>query len=98
MPAISFRAGQGAIAIDLMPAVLVLILCVVQAGIRREGEPQASTSTMTAAELIAALRIAREVEVAGAAVSPEARERIAQAAASEPENVTDISAARAKKE
>ena len=29
----------GAISIDLMPAVLVLILCVVHAAIRREGEP-----------------------------------------------------------
>jgi hypothetical protein len=56
----------GAIAIDLMPAVLVLILCVVQAGIRREHEPQAATGTMTAAELIAALQFAREVEEANA--------------------------------
>ena len=30
----------GAISIDLMPAVLVLILCVVHADIRREGEPR----------------------------------------------------------
>ena len=39
----------GAISIDLMPAVLVLILCVVHAHIRREGEPVVSASTMTAA-------------------------------------------------
>jgi hypothetical protein len=69
----------GAIAIDLMPAVLVLILCVVQAGIRRENEPQAATSTMTAAELIAALQYAREVEAASAAIPPATRKKIAQA-------------------
>jgi hypothetical protein len=69
----------GAIAIDLMPAVLVLILCVVQAGIRRENEPRAATSTMTAAELIAALQFAREVEAASANISPATREKIAEA-------------------
>lgn len=56
----------GAIAIDLMPAVLVLILCVVHAGIRREGDPVAHAGTMTAADMVAALRLAREVEVASA--------------------------------
>ena len=34
----------GAISIDLMPAVLVLILCVVHAAIRREGIPAVSAS------------------------------------------------------
>jgi hypothetical protein len=52
----------GAISIDLMPAVLVLILCVVHAAIRREGLPVVNASTITAGELIAALQIAREVE------------------------------------
>ena len=37
----------GAISIDLMPAVLVLILCVVHAAIRREGLPAVSASNMT---------------------------------------------------
>lgn len=92
----------GAIAIDLMPAVLVLILCVVHAGIRRENEPQAATSTMTAAELIAALQFAREVEAASANISPATREKIEAALKTEPvrepENVTPISSARAGKE
>jgi len=52
----------GAISIDLMPAVLVLILCVVHAAIRREGMQVVSASTITAGELVAALQIAREVE------------------------------------
>src|SRR5882672_9725891 len=51
----------GAISIDLMPAVLVLILCVVHAAIRREGLPAVSASNMTAGELLAALQMAREV-------------------------------------
>src|ERR1700736_3342865 len=51
----------GAISIDLMPAVLVLILCVVQAAIRREGIPAFSASDMTVGEMVAALQMAREV-------------------------------------
>jgi hypothetical protein len=52
----------GAISIDLMPAVLVIILCVAHAAIRREGAPVVTASTMTATELITAMRLAREVE------------------------------------
>ena len=52
----------GAISIDLMPAVLVLIMCVVHAGIRRDGEPVSQRGTMTASDLILALKLAREVE------------------------------------
>src|SRR5690606_37428527 len=48
----------GAISIDLMPAVLVLILSVVHAGIRREGEPVASRSTISVADLVTALQVA----------------------------------------
>ena len=51
----------GAISIDLMPAVLVLILCVVHAAIRREGIPAVNAANMTAGELVAALQMAREV-------------------------------------
>ena len=54
----------GAISIDLMPAVLVIILCVAHAAIRREGAPVVTASTMTATELITAMRLAREVESA----------------------------------
>ncbi|TCK23840.1 hypothetical protein EV667_3683 [Ancylobacter aquaticus] len=50
----------GAISIDLLPAVLVLILCVVHAAIRREEQP-AEAETMSAAQLITALRLARQV-------------------------------------
>nr|WP_041798297.1 hypothetical protein [Rhodopseudomonas palustris] len=95
----------GAISIDLMPAVLVLILCVVHAAIRREGLPAASASAMTAAEMMAALRMAREVELASQALRPPAEPKVnepfkAPATADEPavaaadENVTALSSAR----
>ncbi|MDF2619230.1 MAG: hypothetical protein K0S00_1889 [Xanthobacteraceae bacterium] len=51
----------GAISIDLLPAVLVLALCVVHAAIRREDQP-ADAETMTAAQLITAMRLLREVK------------------------------------
>lgn len=54
----------GAVSIDLLPAVMVLILCVVHAGIRREGNPGADGSTMTAAQLITAMQLLKEVEEA----------------------------------
>ena len=85
----------GAISIDLMPAVLVLILCVVHGHIRREGMPEANAANMSAADLIAALRIAREIETANAALPHHAREVVAAIASDE--NVTALSTARAAK-
>jgi hypothetical protein len=81
----------GAISIDLMPAVLVLIFCVVQANIRREDEP-AAADTMTAAQVIAALRLARDVEAAHIAANVAPLQPVAE------ENVTPIASARGKKE
>jgi hypothetical protein len=84
----------GAISIDLMPAVLVLILCVAHAAIRREGLPGVSAANMTAGELIAALQMSREVEQARLVVPGEARTdgESADAAAAADENVTSLSA------
>jgi hypothetical protein len=90
----------GAISIDLLPAVLVLILCVVHAAIRREADP-ADAETMTAAELMTATRLLRQMDeerlavaVPGAAVLPDD-----QAAASADARVTPLpSAWGAKKE
>ena len=84
----------GAIAIDLMPAVLVLVLCVVQAGIRRDAEPVANASNMTAAELITALRLARELEEANRNVSAATLEKIVEAE----QNVTALPVSRGKKD
>jgi hypothetical protein len=95
----------GAISIDLMPAVLVLILCVVHAAIRREGLPAVSASNMTAGELLAALQMAREVEDARRGIPNEIMPATAKvegepAAAPAPgtdENVTSLSSARLTK-
>jgi hypothetical protein len=45
-----------------MPAVLVIILCVAHANIRREGSPAGNLASMTTSELITALRLVREVQ------------------------------------
>jgi hypothetical protein len=92
----------GAISIDLMPAVLVLILCVVHASIRRDGSAVVDATSMTAAEIIAALQLARQVEDAQgparanvAASDEETRHDEAPAAAREPdENVRPLVPAR----
>jgi hypothetical protein len=81
----------GAISIDLMPAVLVLIFCIVQANIRRDDEPLLA-ETMTAAQVITALRLAREVEAAHMAANAAPLQPAAE------ENVTPLASARNKKD
>jgi len=90
----------GAMSIDLMPAVLVLILCVVHASIRREGIPASSASSMTAGELMAALQMAREVEEARHAKLIEPKpdvEPVEEVGPVEDKNVTPLSSARHNK-
>jgi hypothetical protein len=89
----------GAISIDLMPAVLVLILCVVHATIRREGLPTVSASEMTAGELVAALQMARDVEQARrqTAEAKADAEPVNGPAATSEENITPLSSARQTK-
>ena len=86
----------GAISIDLMPAALVLILCVVHAAIWCEGLPAVSASDMTVGELVGALQMAREIEGARLAVPNEANATPEPQSEREPadENVTSLSAAR----
>ena len=47
----------GAISIDLLPAVLVLILVIVHGAIRREEDPEIADNVMTAADMIQAMRL-----------------------------------------
>jgi hypothetical protein len=84
----------GAISIDLMPAVLVLMVCVVQAGIRREGKVEANADTMSAADIIAALRLAREVESANEAARGRPSEPVHAHTHDHDENVTALPGAR----
>jgi len=73
----------GAISIDLMPAVIVLILCVVQARIRRESGPRSAGSSMTAEELLTAMQILREMDQARTAGARAAAAGPAEAPAAE---------------
>lgn len=54
----------GAIAIDLLPAVLVMIVAVAQAAVRAAREPASPEDAMTVAELRAAVLALRDVEAA----------------------------------
>jgi hypothetical protein len=75
--------------------VLVLILCVVHAAIRREGLPAFTASDMTAGELVAALQMAREVGEAQPRVPAELKpQRESGAEPAADENITALPAAR----
>ncbi|WP_259963989.1 hypothetical protein [Leisingera aquaemixtae] len=71
----------GAIAIDLLPAVLVLIVAVAQGAVRAGRDPAEPEDSMTVAELRAAVLALREVEAAapGAAWDPEDEETASEA-------------------
>jgi hypothetical protein len=90
----------GAISIDLLPAVLVIILCVVHAAIRREAAPP-EADTMTAADLMAAMRLLRDVDGArlatAGAVMLAAHDRDDPALAKDA-NVTPLASRGVKKE
>lgn len=86
----------GAISIDLIPAVLVFILCIVHANVRREAEP-AAVETMSAAQLLAALRIAREVETASQQALRTTAEPLPAMATPSDENITSIAGVRSAK-
>ena len=54
----------GAISIDLLPAVLIFILCIVQDVIRHEEGEEMETGDMSAAELMRAIRIQKKLRLA----------------------------------
>lgn len=88
----------GAVSIDLLPAVLVLILCVVQAAIRLEEEPS-KADTMTAADLLAAMRLLRDVDSERLAPAAASALPLAESAVQPVEaNVTTLPSVRGKKE
>lgn len=77
--------------------MLVLILCVVHAAIRREAEP-AAAETMTAAQLIAALHLARRISEAERVVPEPEEFEAAMAEASPAATVTPLPTGRGKKD
>ncbi|MBP0617027.1 hypothetical protein [Jiella mangrovi] len=54
----------GAISIDLLPAVLIFVLCIVQDVIRREEGEEFDLGDMSAAEMMRALRIQKKLQAA----------------------------------
>jgi hypothetical protein len=74
----------------------------VHAHIRRDGLPEPSAATMSAAQLMTALQLARDLQLAAARVAPAVEpapvaEEPAAAVALD-ENVTPLASARAKKD
>ncbi|SMC99936.1 hypothetical protein SAMN06297251_11733 [Fulvimarina manganoxydans] len=67
----------GAISIDLLPAVLIFILCIVQDVIRREDGEEMEIGDMSAADLMRAIRIQKRLQAseAGTAFGGEADQR-----------------------
>ena len=68
----------GAISIDLLPAVLVLILMAVHAAIRRDEDPEVAENAMTAADMMQAMRLydrMRREEIAADAAERSAQRR-----------------------
>ncbi|UYN98659.1 MAG: hypothetical protein KIT02_11980 [Devosia sp.] len=57
----------GAISIDLLPVVLVLVLMVVNDAMRREAETLKEAETITAAEMLRAMSLYKRMEAEGAA-------------------------------
>jgi hypothetical protein len=78
----------GAIAIDLLPAVLVMILAITQGAIRSGREGAAVEDTLTLAELRAALAAVRDVDVA-MQESPAHKRPVAEAAPSTDEGARE---------
>lgn len=61
----------GAISIDLLPVVLVLVLMVVHDAMRRETQSLEEAETMTAAEMLRAVSIYRQMQLESGSATPE---------------------------
>ncbi|HLV85266.1 MAG TPA: hypothetical protein VKY62_15985 [Devosia sp.] len=59
----------GAISIDLLPVVLVLVLMIVNDAMRQESQSLAEAENITAAEMLRAMALFRQMEAAGIAVA-----------------------------
>jgi hypothetical protein len=61
----------GAISIDLLPVVLVLVLMIVHDAMRREAQSLEEAETMTAAEMLRAVNIYRQMQAEAGVAEPE---------------------------
>jgi hypothetical protein len=83
----------GAISIDLLPVVLVLVLMVVHDAMRREAQSMEEAETMTAAEMLRAVNIYRQMKVEEAEGDAEL-DAVVTAAGDEPEKPAEATPAK----
>ena len=77
----------GAIAIDLLPAVLVFVVAITQASIRSGRDGLSIEETLTLADLKAAINAMKDVEASMGAADKEVLRRVANSETSEPANL-----------
>ncbi|MEL6422364.1 MAG: hypothetical protein AAFQ42_07960 [Pseudomonadota bacterium] len=82
----------GAISIDLLPAVLIFMLVVVQSTIRRENGGERDEDVLTAGEMIRAMRVYRQMGLEQGQAGLDAHDAPGEAPIDEPTNVTPIGA------
>jgi hypothetical protein len=82
----------GAISIDLLPVVLVLVLMVVHDAMRREAASLEEAETMTAAEMLRAVNIYRQMKVEEAEGDAELEAVVTTSANDEPEKPAEPAA------
>ncbi|TCP81239.1 hypothetical protein C8J31_113111 [Rhizobium sp. PP-CC-2G-626] len=83
----------GAISIDLLPAVLVFMLAIAHASLRRQEESMPFAARITAAELLAAMEVQQALVRSGVDIEAMARREAAPGAdgvADEPSNITSL--------
>lgn len=85
----------GAISIDLLPVVLVLVLMIVNDAMRRESESLEEAENITAAEMLRAMNLYRRMEAAGVMPEPVRSEPPAVEPEAMPEPVEEPAAAQA---
>ncbi|MFK4810834.1 hypothetical protein ACI3KW_11535 [Devosia sp. ZW T5_3] len=83
----------GAISIDLLPVVLVLVLMIVNDAMRRESESLEEAENITAAEMLRAMNLYRRMEAAGIVPEPVRSEPPAVEPEAMPEPVEEPAAA-----
>lgn len=84
----------GAISIDLLPVVLVLVLMVVHDAMRREASSMEEAETMTAAEMLRAVDIYRQLQLKEQTIAAEAAEPFTESPAEEAATVAAEPAAK----
>ncbi len=84
----------GAISIDLLPAVLIFILCIVQAEIRKEDGSDLDANEVTAHDMMRAVRLYRQLgtmdEEDDGSPPPETRKRLSESPTDDDPKITSL--------